>query len=535
MYADLILKNGQIISLDDSMHQYEAIAVKQGRIIALGSNEKVSSLVNNDTKKINLKGKTVIPGFVDGHQHMIKTGFKLLYVDCDKKSISEVVTAIKKKASKSNKNDWIIGVGFDDSKFKEKRMLHKEDLSEVINPVFIYHYSNHHAVANDRALELAGIKNSTKDPESGKIEKDSFNELTGVLIEKGMDPVKSVIPPVTNEELKEAIILANNHYISQGITGVHEAGIGLMTGSLREFQVYQELRKDNQIDIRIYAMFLDSFFEEISNMHLLGGYGDEMLKIGSIKLFIDGTLSGKTSATSEDYIGENAGRGIWMMDINELEEKVIRAHKLGYQVAVHAIGDEGVRAVLNAIEKAQKKYPRDDCRHRIEHAGIMNNELIKKMKELNVIPVPQPAFIYLNGDVYLKVLHPKLKNNLYRSKSFFDEGLVPVGSSDAPVISSSVMLGIYSLMSRKTTSGEVISPEESLPLVDALKMYTRNPAYSSFQEDEVGTLEIGKRGDLTILPSGFMNFTEEQVKNTLIEMTIIGGKIVYQNTQVENM
>lgn len=531
MHADLVLKNGHIISLDDEMSEHSAIAVKNGRIVSLGSDHEMEALIGDRTEIIDLKGKTVTPGFVDGHQHIIQFGFKLLYVDCDRNSIASIVSAVEEKAKKLNENEWIIGLGFDESKFEEGRMLHKDDFKHIKNPVFITHYSYHHAVVNDTALNFAKIDNQTASPPGGEIEKDSEDTLTGVLVEKAMDLVRSIIPPVTNEELKEAIILANKHYISQGITAVHEAGMGHMSGSLREFQVLQELTVENKLDVRIYGMVLDEFFEDIKNAHLINKFGNDKLKVGSIKLFIDGTISGKTCAISEAYPGTN-NQGIWMMSEEEFESKVIRAHKQGFQVAVHAIGDEAVSRVLQAFEKAQQLYPRSDCRHRVEHAGITSDELIEKMKKLKVIPVPQPAFMYLNGDVYLQVLPPRLKEQLYRSKSFLDKDLPAVGSSDSPVITSSVILGIYSLMSRKTKAGIVVSPEEKLSITQALKMYTKNAAYAAFQENETGTLELGKKGDMTVLPADFINYTEDQVKEATVEMTIIDGKVVYKKQQL---
>ncbi len=529
MHADLVLTNGHVVTLDDDMNEYTALAVKNGRIIALGNDDEMGVVTGIDTEKIDLEGKTVTPGFIDGHQHMIQFGFKLMYVNCDRNSIADIISAVEERAKDINEDEWIIGLGFDDTKFKEGRMPHKDDFKHIKNPVFITHYSYHHAVANDKALALANINNQTRAPEGGEIKKDSANAVTGVLVEKAMDLVRSIIPPVTNEELKEAIGLANDHYLSQGITAVHEAGMGHMTGSLREFQVLQELTNNNELDVRVYGMVLDEFFENIKSMHLVNNFGNEKLKVGSIKLFVDGTISGKTCAISEVYPDTDDSQGIWMMSEEEFEMKVIRAHQLGYQVAVHAIGDEGVRRVLRAFEKAQELYPRSDCRHRVEHAGITSDAIIEKMKNLGVIPVPQPAFIYLNGDVYLQVLPSKLKDQLYRSKSFLDKGLQAVGSSDCPVITSSVILGIYSLMSRKTKAGIAISPEEKLSLTDALKMYTKNASYAAFQENETGTLEIGKKGDLTVLPVDFMNFTEDQVKEASVDMTIIDGKVVYKN------
>ncbi|MEC5423268.1 amidohydrolase [Virgibacillus sp. C22-A2] len=526
MGADLVLENGHIVTLDDEMREHQAIAMKNGRILELDTS-KIPSLISDETKVIDLDGKTVLPGFIDAHQHMIQFGYKLLCVDCNLESISDVVSAIENKAKSAEPDEWIIGLGFNEANFKENRMLHREDFTHIENPVMITRYCYHAAVVNQKALIVSEINESTVNPEGGEIVKDNFNRLTGELREKALDIVKASIPPLTDREIEEAIFSANNFYLTQGITAVHEAGMGHLTGELKEFRLFQKLSLNGSLDIRVYGMVLDQFFNEVADAKLVTGFGNQKLRLGSIKFFSDGTISGQTASISENYSGSDSNRGMMMMPNSELKERIIAAHKEGFQVAVHAIGDKAIELVLIAYEEALELYPRKDHRHRIEHCGIVTPEIIKRMKKLHVIPVPQPAFIYLNGDVYMDVLPDKLKNLLYPAKTFIEEGLKPAGSSDCPVITSSVLLGISSAMSRATRNGNIVSSSEQVTLVEAIEMYTKNAAYAAFEENEVGTIEIGKRGDLTILPPNFMTFSAEEVRETNVEMTVIEGDIKF--------
>lgn len=526
MKADLVLQNGTIVSIDERDSRYEAMAVKNERIIALGTNKEIEVYTGSDTEVVDLEGKTTVPGLIDAHQHMFSTGFNLRNVDCRVTSIQEMVEKIEERSKAYAPGEWIMGWGYDESRFAEKRNPTKKDFEGIDSPIFITHYSLHSAVANDAALRATGIS-ATTTVEHGQIEVDGQGEPTGRLIEDALDIVKNNMPAYTFEQLKDALQLADREYVKYGLTSVHEAGMGHLTKSLDEFKGFQELARDGKLNVRVYGMILDEFFHEAQKMKLAFGFGNEHFKIGAVKMFIDGTLSGKTAAVSKPYQNEG-GYGEKTHTDEELKEAVYEAHREGYQVACHAIGDEAVRQVLDAYENALKQCPRKDVRHRVEHASVTNEALLERMRELGVIPVPQPVFVYFAGDVYRENLDPALVDGVFTQRSFLDYGLFSPGSSDSPIRPISPLLGMYAAISRETVSGRTLVPEEKVSLYQALQMYTKNAAYASFDEDLKGTLEIGKLGDMTVLPRGFLDFSSHEVRDTEVEMTIIGGKIVYK-------
>lgn len=530
VFVDLILYNGNIYSMDEKETKYDGIAMKNGRIVFLGSSKDVESLAGKETETIDLKGKTVVPGFIDAHQHMLNFGFTLTYVDCDKHSIEEVAKALKEASVNAKPGEWIIGMGFNETKFKENRLPTLEDFKDIPNPVYISRYCLHTAVVNAVALAKAGIDETTENPFGGEIIKEENENPTGVLREKAMDLVKDVMPTITKEQMKNAYALAGSHYVSEGITGVHEAGMGFYTQSFDEFHVLQEMAQQNELQVRMVAMILVDFFIQAKDMQLLTGVGNEKFKIGAIKMFADGTLNGRTAAVKTEYIDPPGTRGILMMNKGDLEQKVMDAHLEGYQISIHAIGDEAIDQVITAYEKALTVYPRPNHRHRIEHSSLTSPDLLERIKALHVIPIPQPGLIHIAGDIYRQVLLPDVLSNFYPIKTFLDEGIKLPGSSDCPVVPSSPFFGMYGAMTRETKNQDVINPEQRISLYEAVKMYTSHSAYAGFTEDYQGTLEVGKLADAVVLPEGFMDFSAQTVKETAVEYTIIGGEIVYQKT-----
>ncbi|HET7579481.1 MAG TPA: amidohydrolase [Bacillales bacterium] len=526
MQADVILKNGTVVMMNENNRQCEALAIYDGKIAALGSDRDIEKYAGAETQVIDLDGKTAVPGFIDAHQHMISTGFNLRNVDCRVGSIKELVEKVKARAASSAPDEWVIGWGYDESRFTEKRHPTKADFEEIDHPVFVTHYSLHSAVANDAALKAAGITSETT-VEHGEIEKDKRGEPTGRLTEDGMELIKNAIP-YSMEQMKEALKLANDFYVKQGVTSVHEAGMGFYTGTFDEFRAFQETSQDGTRKVRVYGMVLDYFFDRVLEANLTHGFGDDRLKIGAMKTFADGTVSGKSAAVSQPYTGEDGGHGELMQTDKEIREKIMNAHRAGYQIAVHAIGDRAVEQVLDAYKEAMDEYPRLDCRHRVEHASVTRPDLIDKMKRLGVMPVPQPGIVHFAGDVHMEHLNESLRDYVFAIRSFFESGLNAAGSSDSPITPCEPLLGMYTAVSRKTVNGNTVLPDQQVSLHEALQMYTRNAAYASFDEDIKGTLEIGKLADLTILPKDFLDFTAELIKEAEVEMTIIGGEIVYQ-------
>src|SRR5699024_6234232 len=417
-------------------------------------------------------------------------------VNCKTTSIKEMVERCKQYSEEINDDSqWIIGWGYDESLYQENRHPVASDFEGINNPIYINHYSGHSAVANYKALELAGVTTDTE-VDYGHVELDSNGKPDGRLIEHASDLVSECIPSTTEKQLRQALKTANDKYIQYGITSVHEAGMGLNTGSLDEFKLIQEAKKNDELKIRIYAMVMDEFYDDIETVNLASGFGNNDMKIGSIKVFVDGTLSLETAAVTKPYKNSN-----------------------GYGKKVHTIEN-----LYKFIYKTHKR------RNRIEHVSISDRSLLQRMKKLNIIPVPQPVFLYFAGDVYLENLHDSLADKIISTKTFLNEGLFPAGSSDSPVQDPSPFLGIYAAMSRKTIKGNIISEEEKISLYEALKLYTINAAKASCEEDIKGTIEEGKLADLTVLPEDFLNYSAAEVKDSEVEITIIDGEVVYRKS-----
>lgn len=527
MFADFIMKNGKIYSINENNEIYESVAVKNGRVIEVGTFKNLNYLANERTEIIDLADKVVVPGFIDAHQHIVSFGFNLLHVDCGCNSIAEVVEAIEEKAEGLQPNQWIIGFGFDEANYAEGRIPTKEDFAHIKNPVYISRFCLHTAVVNNRALEIAGVTENTQIGTDGAIERNNHG-ITGVLREAAMDLVRKVIPPYDKGQIRKAIRMASQHYIKEGITAVHEAGMGFYTDSLEEFTALKEMTKSEEIDVRVYGMILEKFWDEMHEQELLtSDIENDFFKLGSIKLFSDGALSSQTAAMLNDYVEPSGTKGLFMYEKEVLEAKVKRAHMAGQQLAIHAIGDAAVEVVVGAYEKALEAEPRTDHRHRIEHCGVVNEQLLNRIEKIHAIPVPHPGVVYVAGDVYKRVLSAEVLKGLYNIKSFIDKGLQPAFSSDCPVVPSAPLYNIYAAITRKTSSGDVIGPEERISIYDAVKMYTKNAARVAFNEDVQGTVSKGKYADFVVLPKGFMGFSPEQVKHTEIEMTIVNGKVKY--------
>ncbi|GKU82175.1 amidohydrolase [Niallia sp. NCCP-28] len=525
--AEWIYYNGEIISMDKKNTIYEAIAIKKERIIAIGKFAELKKWSDSNTKFVDLEEKTVLPGLIDAHQHLFHSGFNLLYIHCSHPSIKEMVEEIHMKSKELEPDEWIIGWGYDEANFQEKRHPETTDFKDIKNPIYISRYCEHTAVVNKTVLQLMKLTKETT-VKNGEIVRNDDGEAIGVLKEEAMQLAKQVIPAYTKEQMKEAIKLAINENLSKGITSVHDAGLGFFSGSFeQEYMVLKEMAENKELSIRIYGMVLEKFFQKaIKKQKEKNGY----FRIGAMKLFADGTISGKTAAISIDY-NETVQSGMLLYTEAELTEKVMAAHKLGYQIAIHAIGDRAVEQVIQAYDKALQTYPRSNHRHRIEHSMITNKALLKKMKALEIIPILQPALVYQAGDVYQENLDSTLSSQVFAAKKMMDHHLSPAGSSDAPITPGSPFFAIYAAMSRKTKRGKVLAPENKITLDQALKMYTINAARASFDEANKGTLEVGKLGDMTIVPKGFMHFEENKIKDTKVLMTVIGGEIMYKRGQ----
>jgi len=361
----LALMNGNVITMDDNNPRAQAIFVIEDKIFKVGSNTEIQNLIDEETEEINLQGKTLVPGFVDCHAHPMYFGQSLMAVNCRTppiQSIKEMMEQIQEAATKKAEGDWIIGRGYDDFKLTEKKHPSRWDIDEAApkHPVVITRMCGHVITVNSRALELAGISIDSKDPEGGRIDRDQDSkEPNGVIRGNAQELIWKVVPPPDIEQLKKGINLAAKELLARGVTSISEAGVDKAT----MVQAYQAAIRENDLPLRVNLMMSANVLEELTKLGIITGFGDERLRIGAIKILADGSTSGRTAALSEPYMDVPETTGIMYISPTELNSQVLIAHKAGFQVGVHAIGDRAISVVLDAIEAALENTPRADHRH----------------------------------------------------------------------------------------------------------------------------------------------------------------------------
>lgn len=517
--ADLVILNANVVTLDSGKPRVEALAVRGGRIIAVGSNSEVGRYVGGETRVVDLKGKMVVPGFVDCHVHMASFGRQLQVLDLrDATSIVEIKRRLRDYAEENPEKSWILGGRWDHEKFAERRYPTRWDLDEAVSekPVFLIRVCGHVGVANTKALKLAGITRETA-VNGGKIDLDEAGgEPNGVLRENALNLVWRVVPKPSLEELEEACVKACRKAVEEGLTAVH-----WIVDSAEELQVIQKLWREGRLPLRVYLGIPVKLLDAAAQLGLATGFGDGMLKLGFVKIFADGSLGARTAALKEPYSDKPETSGMLLLSQRKLNRLVLKAHRAGWQVAVHAIGDKAVESALKAFSKVLKMYSSVSCRHRIEHCSVLNPKLIRRIKRLGLVASVQPHFVISDFWIAERVGVNRARW-VYPFKTLMKTGVVVASGSDCPVEPISPLLGVWAAVARKTFK------KESLTVEEALKTYTVNAAYASFSEKEKGTIEVGKLADFTVLSEDLFKVSPEKIREVKVEMTIVGGKIVYE-------
>jgi predicted amidohydrolase YtcJ len=540
--ADLILFNGKVVTVDKDGSEVEAVAVKEGRIIMVGKSSDVLKLSREDTVQLDLGGNLLLPGFIDTHEHCIRRGLQLDWVNCGSppmKSLEEVVEALREKAESKPEGEWVIGSWFDESQWEDKRFPNRYDLdrASTSHPIYLGRAGGHNSVANSLALEMAGISKDTPQPSGGNIERDENGEPTGRLDEiAAMDMVRGIIPKPSQEE--ETEILAENwpvlekRYLSWGLTGIHEAHI-----KAPQAFAYQKLDRENRLKIRIGLM--------LDGMTPYNGYAtsdlarqgirtpfkwSDRLRVVGVKVGTDGAMGSLTAALHEDYANDPGNKGIIRCTRDELVDEVTRCHIAGIQVCIHAIGDRAIDMSLEAVEEALKVKPWIDHRHRLEHGGYVLPRQLRQMKKLGVNISASIGFCYPIGDSHIAALGPERLCGYYPMKSFRDHGIMAAGNSDG-FGTSYALTGIYGCVARKSKSGQYLCKDEAIPILDAIRAYTWNAAYLEGTEHEKGSIEVGKFADFVVLDRDIMTLPYEEILNTKVLKTIINGEVVYEHSE----
>jgi predicted amidohydrolase YtcJ len=522
MSADLALTSGKVLTMNQSQPYAEAVAIKDDRIVQVGANEEIEPLIGENTKVISLDGKTVVPGFIDTHIHVADYGRLSRWIDLSNvASIKEMQECLSRHAAKMPKGKWLIGRGWNQTRFAEKRLPTCFDLDLVSpdNPVIFYQESGQVCVVNNKALELAGVTQLTTVPQGGAIDRDAeTGELTGVLRDSATNLVWAVIPEPNEEEVAEATGLACQKIVEAGVTSVH-----WMVLSPVEIKVIQKLHQENKLPLRVYVVIPASLLDEVAGLGAYLGLEDDMLRVGGVEIGADGYLATRTAALLQPYSDDPTESGRLLCTQEHMNAEAAKILKAGLQLIIHAVGDKAVDVALTTIEKVASEAPRKGVHNRIEQAAVLNEELINRMKKQKVIVSVQPRVIASEFSVWSATEHLGAERAkwLYPVKTLLKEGIRIVGGSDCPMEPLSPLLGVQTVVTRETV------PEERVTIGEALRMYTVDAAYSSNEENKKGSVETGKLADLTVLSDDPKKVSPNKIAKIAVEMTIVGGRVSY--------
>ncbi|AOO79162.1 amidohydrolase [Bosea vaviloviae] len=532
--ADIVLRNGPIwCGREDGVKQ--ALALWQGKVLTAGQDSEIAPLIGPRTRVIDLKGRLATPGLNDSHLHLVSLGLTMDWVDSKPAAaptLEALLGAIATRAAKAKPGEWILSRGYDQTKLDTGRHPFREELDRAApdNPVMLVRTCGHIAICNSAALALGGIDEASPTPQGGLIEQQN-GRLTGLLAENARAPIQAVIPLPSEAEIVAAIERAGHYLLSLGITSCMDAAVGQKAG-FAEIAAYHRAKRDGRLPVRTWLTLLGdegrSIVPQCHAAGLISGTGDDMLMIGAVKLFLDGSAGGRTAWMSQPYLGEDKTTGVWMLDDAELERMVMDIHAKGYQLACHAIGDAAIEQLIAAYEKALKAHPDPNRRHRVEHCGFSTPKQHERMVAAGIYPCPQQVFIHDFGDAYVKVLGPERALPSYPFKTWFDLGLKPATGSDAPVCDPNPFPNFHAMLTRQTWRGTVMDEAQRVSIEQALQAYTEFGAFSQKQEAVKGRLAPGFLADVAVFSRDLLTAAPDEIlKDTCCDLTILNGRIVH--------
>lgn len=556
--ADMVILSGHIITMDDKNPRAEAVAFRDGKIVAVGADLQIKRLIGLETRVIDAQGKTVTPGFIDAHLHPapVYTFESRMYLvplgPAEVKTIEDLIAILRKKADITPKGEWILGTRYEDTKLGRHPTRWDLDKASTEHPIQITHSSGHISVVNTRALEWAKVNKDTPDPPGGGFDKDKNGELTGVCREGAMRVVSGGVvqsgrpfPVPTKEDEMKGLNQCFMNFLSKGITGIGDA-----TTTAPRIKLYQDVRAAGLLPLRVNMMIRDTRtpglppeaalvgtgyynLQFLEGLQLRSGFGDDWLRIGPVKSTFGNSLSGRTCWLYEPYdmINPKTGKrdyyGIPPGGTQEgLDEWVYKNHAMGNQIIIHTNGDREIDMCLDAIERAIKKFPRANHRHRLEHASVLTQKILDRVKALGVVLVLH-SYIYEHGDKIVE-FGEKRWPMMFPNKTAMEMGIHVAQHSDWGVSAADPMLRIQSLVTRKSKEGNVYGPEQKLSVEQAIRLWTLGGAYASFEENIKGSIEVGKLADVVILSNDPNKVSPDAIKDIQVEKTIVGGKIKYE-------
>jgi len=538
----LLIANANIITCDPGNPRAEALLVCGDRIAEVGTSRHIRELAGPRTQTNNARGNTVTPGFIAAHMHprgiFPDLKHRMHWVNVfDVSTMDGLIAALKAKADITPQGQWIQGRGYQDSKLG--RHPTRKDLDEVSTRhlITITHSSGHVSAVNSAVLEKAGFGKDTPDPSGGAYDRYDDGTPNGVCRESAAKEVREAtgvdLPVATLEDEKEGMELCLSSFVAKGITSIAEAGV-----SPDRLNLYQLMLKDGRLPLRVTMMILYEplIFEALETIKLTTGFGGDMLKIGPLKLFAGNSLSGRTCWLSEPYVGSHKddkpsyyGIAHPVVSSGELKKIILEGHKAGFQWAVHSNGDRDIDALLDAYAYALEQFPQEDHRHRIEHCSIVGKDtrILERIQNLGIIPVFH-EYTYEHGDKYADYGEERIAM-MHAYRSALDLGIQPAGHSDWPVSAADPLTRIQSMVTRKSSQGVVYGPQQRVTPEEAIYVWTMGNARAIFEEQERGSIEVGKLADLVILSGDPTRVPPDNIRDIKVEKTILGGKIAYES------
>ena len=532
--------NGSFVTMDESMPRAEAVLVRDGTIVQVGD-AQLQDQCGPEVQRIDMQGRTVLPAFTESHMHVLSLGMFLKDVSLQTAdSIQDVVDRGRAYIARHQPapGTWIRGRGWNHDHFQdEHRFLNRYDLDKISteHPIAFTRTDGHVIVVNSKALELIGMSEEARPVEGGQIDVDENGKPLGVFREMARQLVLDAIPEQTKEELRYLIELASQEALAHGITTIHTDDFKDVPNNFQKvIDTYEEMERDGSLQIRIYEQcnlpavwkiqkFIDAGYHT--------GYGSEHFRLGPLKLLSDGSLGSRTAFLRQPYSDKPDTRGITLFTQEELDDMMVLAHSSGMQVAIHAIGDGALDMVLNSIEKAKAACPRTGERHGVIHCQITTPEQLDRMKSMDLLAYIQPIFLNYDISIVEDRVGKERAATSYNWKEFLDKGIPIIGGSDCPVESLNIMENIYTAVCRKNLKGypeHGWRPEQCISVMDAVKSFTVNGAYASFEENRKGSITAGKVADFAVLSRDIFAIDPEEIKDVQVLATYVDGQLRYQ-------
>lgn len=531
--AAAVYLNGNIYTVDEQNPNASAMVIADDHFAFVGSDDAAREFISDQTAVFDLEGKTVLPGLIDAHAHYSGVGIRKMKLDAFWKPKQEILDVVQKTALGAEKGEWIEGRGWNQEVWDPPEFPTRQDLDAVApdNPVYLERTDGHAGWANSRALAIGGITRESTNPQGGEIIRDVAGEPTGVLVDTAKLPVIDSIPPFSDQKALQALELAQAEFLSHGLTGVHDAGTDLET-----VERIKRLYESGRLCIRLYVFMriLDGTTTLGQEFYAPGrqiGLYHNALTIRGIKISIDGTLGSHGALMLEDFSDRSDGYlGLQRVSHQRLLEVVQEAHKAGFQMAIHAIGDAANRQALDVYEQVVKENPVPDHRHRIEHAQVVAPEDIPRFKQLGVIPAMQAVHATSDKNMAEKRVGPERIKGAYAWRTFLDSGVVIPNGTDAPVEMVNPFHVLFASVTRQSRDGEPAGgwyPEEKMTREEALKSYTLWAAYAGFEEQIKGSISSGKLADFIVIDRDYMKCPDSEIKDIRVLQTILGGEVVF--------